>query len=85
MGLMCLWLQNPMGAAGTGFGIAGVWCVPVRSCQPCKEQLYQLNKKMWLIDGAEDRSAHLIGLESEVGGEVVHICTLLVPHCLIWR
>lgn len=81
---MCLWLQSPVRTAGAVFRTSGVWCVPLRSCQPCKEQLYQLNKHMWLIDGAEDRSPHLTGLESEVGGEDVPICTLLVPHCLIW-
>lgn len=38
---------------------------------------------MCLIDGAEDRSPHLIGLENGVGGEDMHICTLLVPGCLV--
>lgn len=48
-----------------------------------KSNLYQLNKKMCLIDGAEDRSPHLLGLENGVGGEDMHICTLLVPGCLV--
>lgn len=45
MGLTCLWLQSPVGAAGSTFEISGVLlcsCVIL----PAKSNLYQLNKKM---------------------------------------
>lgn len=65
------------------FQVFGVFLCDLSS--HVKSNLYQLNKKMGLFDGAEDRSPHLIGLESGLGGENMHICTLLVPCCLIWR
>lgn len=64
------------------FQVFGVFLCDIAS--HVKSNLHQLNKQTWLFDGAEDRSPHLTGLESGVGGENVHICILLVPRCLIW-